>query len=152
MRGKPWLSVVMLVAGVGLMIAGLANAADSSKRGGIFIAGGFGSEPPIDPQLSWVSTAWWLEYATAAKLYNYPDKPAPAGALPAPEVASRFAVSRDGRTYTFWIRKGFRFSDGAPVTAKSFSFAIRRVLNRKLGSPAAQLIADPHGVYVADYS
>ena len=152
MRGRPWLSVVMLAAGVGLLLAGLGNAADSSRRGGVFIAGSFGSNPPIDPQVSWVSTAWWLEYATAAKLYNYPDKPAPAGAELVPEVASRFAVSGDGRTYTFWIRKGFRFSDGAPVTAKCFSFAIRRVLNRKLGSPAAQFIADPHGVYIVGYS
>ena len=152
MRGRPWLSVVMLAAGVGLLLAGLANAADSSRRGGIFVAGSFGSNPPIDPQVSWVSTAWWLEYAPAAKLYTYPDKPAPAGAELVPEVASRFAVSQDGRTYTFWIRKGFRFSDGAPVTAKSFSFAIRRVLNRKLGSPAAQFIADPHGVYIVGYS
>src|SRR5215203_4855610 len=66
MQGKPWLSVVMLVAGVVLVIAGMASAADSNNRGGIFVAGSSGSNPPIDPQVSWSSTAWWLEYATAA--------------------------------------------------------------------------------------
>ena len=60
------------------------------------------------------------------KLYNYPDKAGQAGGLLRPEVASGFAVSGDGRTYTFTIRKGFRFSDGAPVTARNFAYAIER--------------------------
>ena len=34
-----------------------------------------------------------------------------------PEVASGYKVSNGGRTYTVTIRKGFRFSDGTPVTA-----------------------------------
>ena len=79
-----------------------------------------------------MTTAWWLEYATAAKLYNYPDKSGQAGGLLRPEVASGFAVSGDGRTYTFTIRKGFRFSDGAPVTAKNFAYAIKRAMDRDL--------------------
>lgn len=139
----------MLAVGVSLIGAGLAYA---TKPGGIFVMGTTGGPVPIDPQVSYVSTTWWLEYATAAKLYNYPDKPAPAGTELVPEVASRFAVSRDGRTYTFWIRKGFRFSDGAPVTAKNFTYALRRVLNRKVYSPGRQFITDPNGIYVAGYS
>ncbi len=87
-----------------------------------------------------MTTAWWLEYATAAKLYNYPDKPGQAGGLLRPEVASGFAVSGDGRTYTFTIRKGFRFSDGAPVTAKNFAYAIKRAKDPDLASPAAAFI------------
>ena len=85
----------------------------------------------------YITTGWWLEYATAAKLYNY----RPGGKL-VPEVASRFKVSTDGRRYTFFIRKGFRFSDGTPVTAASFRYAIDRVANHDLGSPGAQFITN----------
>src|SRR5215203_4046932 len=101
---------VLAVMGLAALTAGLASAAPA-KQGGIFRLGTTGASTQIDPQLSYVSTGWWLEYATAAKLYNYPDKTGQAGGLLRPEVASGFAVSGDGRTYTFTIRKGFRFSD-----------------------------------------
>ena len=93
------------------LTAGLASASPA-KQGGIFRLGTTGASTQVDPQVAYVTTAWWLEYATAAKLYNYPDKSGQAGGLLRPEVASGFAVSGDGRTYTFTIRKGFRFSDG----------------------------------------
>ena len=60
-----------------------------------------------------------------------------------PEVASGFKVSQGGRRYTFFIRKGFRFSDGTPVTATSFEYAIDRAANHDLASPGAQFITDP---------
>ena len=87
-----------------------------------------GASVQVDPQLAYINTAWWLEYATAAKLYNYPDKRA-AGSDPVPEVASRYVVSNGGKRYTFFIRKGFRFSDGARVTARNFKYAIDRAAN-----------------------
>src|SRR5919197_3893932 len=147
MSKRGWTAVAMLVAGAGLT-ATAAGSAPAVKPGGILTVGTTGASVAIDPQVAYVSTAWWLEYATAAKLFNYPDKAGPAGALLRPEVASRYAVSRDGRTYTFKIRKGFRFSDGSPVTAKSFEYAIDRVANHELASPGASFITDGAGTYI----
>ena len=96
----------------------------------------------IDPQLAYVSTAWWLEYATAAKLFNYPDQAGAAGSELVPEVASATGSPGTAATYTFTIRSGFRFSDGTPVTAKSFEYAIDRAANHDLASPAAQDIVE----------
>jgi len=118
------------------------------KKGGVWRAGTTGASVQIDPQLGYVTTAWWLEYATAAKLFNYPDRAGPAGSKLVPEVASKFKVSNNGRTYTFFIRKGFRFSDGAKVSAKSFKYAIDRVANKDLASPGAQFITDPNGTNI----
>jgi peptide/nickel transport system substrate-binding protein len=123
------------------LTAGLASAAPA-KQGGIFRMGTIGSSVQIDPQVSYVSTGWWLEYATAAKLYNYPDKAGQAGGLLRPEVASGFSVSGDGRTYVFTIRKGFRFSDGTSVTAKNFAYAIKRAMDPDLASPASAFITE----------
>ena len=41
-------------------------------------------------------------------------------------VASSFTVSADGITYTFKVRPGATFSNGTPVTAKSFDYSYRR--------------------------
>ena len=52
-----------------------------------------------------------LAFATCAKLLNYPDRPGSQGTRLVPEVAAaQPRVSRDGRTYTFTVRPGFRFS------------------------------------------
>src|SRR5829696_5579004 len=88
------------------LTAGLASASPT-KQGGVFRMGTTRASTEVDPQVAYVSTAWWLEYATAAKLYNYPDKAGRAGSELRPEVATAFAVSGDGRTYTFTIRQGF---------------------------------------------
>ncbi len=135
----------MLVAGVALMASAQLAGAASERRGGVFRVGTTGASVQVDPQLAFITTAWWLEYATAAKLYNYPDKNGPPGTILQPEVASRYVVSNGGKRYTFFIRKGFRFSDGTPVTAKSFKHAINRVVNQRLASPGAQFITDETG-------
>jgi ABC-type oligopeptide transport system substrate-binding subunit len=146
MSRKLWQGVGALVLGAAFLVAaGLAGATRGFAHGGIFRVGYAGASVQIDPQLAYVSTAWWLEYATAAKLFNYPDRAGPAAGVLRPEVASGYKVSRDGRTYTFTIRRGFRFSDGSPVTAKSFAYAIDRVANYDLASPGASFITDPSG-------
>jgi len=155
MHRRLWLSVTMLVAGASLLVAAsLASAAGNShhaqalKKGGIWRTGTTGTSVQIDPQVGYVTTAWWLEYATAAKLYNYPDRQGPAGAKLVPEVAKNFTVSNNGKRYTFTIRKGFKFSDGKPVTANSFKYAINRVANKELASPGAAFIIDPNGTNI----
>jgi len=54
-----------------------------------------------------------------------------------PDAAARIAVARDHRTYTFYLRKDLRFSNGDPVTAYDFEFSIKRSLNPALKSPSA---------------
>jgi oligopeptide transport system substrate-binding protein len=141
--GRLWLSLGMLTAGCALLVVAQRASASPERTGGVFVVGTTWASVQVDPQLAYITTAWWLEYATAAKLYNYPDKRGPAGALLQPEVASGFKVSNRGKRYTFFIRKGFRFSDGTPVTARNFAYAIDRVANHDLASPGAQFITDP---------
>ncbi|MFD9720699.1 ABC transporter substrate-binding protein [Streptomyces sp. NPDC059076] len=50
-------------------------------------------------------------------------KPALASALP--------TISADGLTYTFPLRKGVKFSDGKPFTAKDVVFTYRTILDAK---------------------
>ena len=50
-----------------------------------------------------------------------PGRAAPRGSRLVPEGASGYTVSNSGKTYTFTIRPGFRFSDGRPVTAANYA-------------------------------
>ena len=82
-------------------------------------------------------------------LYNYPDRPYPEGARLQPEVArGQPSISPDRLTYTFRIRRGFRFSppSNEPVTAAAFERAIERALDPRTGSFAAELAKNVAGV------
>ena len=99
----------------------------------------------LDPALAWQPGSWQLLYATCAKLLNYPDRPGLAGSQLVPEVAQSLpARSADGKTYTFTIRTGFRFSppSNAPVTAQTFKDTIERTLNPATKSPVASQVED----------
>ena len=93
----------------------------------------------MDPALAYITYSFQLLYATCAKLVNYPDKPGQAGSRVVPEVAQSLPErSPDGKTYTFTIRKGFRFAppSNEPVTAQTFKYAIERSLSPKMNGPA----------------
>lgn len=46
-----------------------------------------------------------------------------------PGAAQSWDISADGRTYTFHLREGLRWSDGSPLTAMDFVAGIRRMLD-----------------------
>ena len=57
-----------------------------------------------------------------------------------PGVATRWTVSPDGLTYTFFLRADARWSNGDPVTAEDFRYSWLRVLDPKLASPYAEML------------
>jgi ABC-type transport system substrate-binding protein/streptogramin lyase len=95
----------------------------------------FDSGAPIEP--AWTGPTWdvpqsQFHYATCARLLNYRDAEGDAGRQLIPEVAEDLPkVSDGGRTYTFTIREGFRFSppSGEEVTAESFRRAAERAMS-----------------------
>src|SRR5262249_42568664 len=81
-----------------------------------------------------------VQYATCAMLLNYPDEPSSAGLRLVPDAARSLPPgSGNGRTYTFMIRPGMRFSppSNQPVTAQTFKHAIERTLSPHLGDGAS---------------
>jgi YVTN family beta-propeller protein len=94
----------------------------------------------MDPALAYDGISYALLDASCAKLLTYPDRNGPAGSQLIPDVAQSLPVATDGgRTYTFTIRGGFRFSppSGAPVTAETFKATIDRLLNPRTHSSSA---------------
>jgi ABC-type oligopeptide transport system substrate-binding subunit len=153
MQKRLWLSLAVLAIGAGLLVAaGFASPAssNSAKAGKNRAVGGTlrvdqrSDFDFIDPALAYFSHSWQVEYSTTCKLLNFPDKEASAGGTRiVPEVAASLpAVSRDGKTYTFTLKKTFKFADGSNVTAANFAYAINRDLQPKMSSPATTFIED----------
>ena len=126
---------------------GPAGAATDARRGGTFrISISAGGLDHVDPALSYLPAGWALLDTVCARLMNYPDRPPPDGFRLVPEVAARPPrVSNGGRTYTFILRRGFRFSNGAPVRADAFARAINRTLAPDMRSPGSQYTQDVVG-------
>jgi peptide/nickel transport system substrate-binding protein len=155
-------AVALVVLGVGLALSlGAEDVPGKTGRdGGTLLVitppppngfGGTGSSS-LDPALTPVqegSRPWVIWYATCATLMAFPDRPAPEGLIPKPEAAvGPPAISRDRRTYVFRVRRGLRFSDGSPLTARNFARALGRVLNPLMGSTGAFLFSDVRRVSV----
>ena len=135
MKGKRLLGIALAISSLSLLLVAAATAGPTAKRGGTIVLDMTTDVDYIDPQLSYYGETWKLEATTACKLMNWPDKEGAAGAVATPEVASGLPlVSKDGKTYTFTIKPGFKFSNGKAVTARSFVDAVNRFANPKMQS------------------
>jgi Bacterial extracellular solute-binding proteins, family 5 Middle len=109
----------------------------------------------IDPALAYYSVSdWQVPYATCAQLLNYPDRSRVPGSQLTAEAATGLPTrSPDGKSYTFTIRRGVRFSppSNEPVTAQTFKHTIERALNPAMKAPLAYEFADIAGAaeYIA---
>jgi oligopeptide transport system substrate-binding protein len=66
--------------------------------------------------------------------------PDPKTLDPEPGQAYRWEMSADGRTYTFHLRPGLKWSDRRPVTAEDFRWSWIRVLRPETASRYASLL------------
>jgi ABC-type transport system substrate-binding protein len=156
MHKRLWLSIASVAIGAALLIAaGFASPAQSSisgakssfagaKTGGTLKLNMSSSDVDyIDPALAYYQLSWDILYITCRPLLNYPDKPKPAGSRLVPDGAAAFPkISNRGKTYTFKIRRGMRFSNGVPITAKNFKAAFDRDANAKMESPSLPFFSD----------
>jgi peptide/nickel transport system substrate-binding protein len=139
--------LALLVAGTALFVAatGSASSTAEARKGGTLRLGTFQDVYFIDPALAYTAWSAPVTFATCAKLFNHPDEPGAAGTRVIPEVVERHAVSKDGRVYTFDLKRTFRFHTGAAVTARSFADAFTRDADPRLRSPATSFMHEIEG-------
>lgn len=81
------------------------------------------NEPTLDPALASDATSITLDSLVYGGLVRL-DKRLQVQ----PDGAARWTISRDGRSYIFYLRRDLRFSDGTEVTASDFVHALQRAL------------------------
>lgn len=113
------------------------SAPAPTRRGGVARVLLAEDPGPSDPALD---TDYQRVVATCGSLYSVRED----GGL-RPELArGQPVVSPDGRTYTFRVGSGFRFSppSNEPVTASGFERAVERTRVRRLGSFGGVILSD----------
>ncbi len=64
-----------------------------------------------------------------------------------PNLAEKWEIKNDGKTYVFSLKKGVKFSTGREVKAQDFKWCVERACNPKFTSPtAATYLSDVIGV------
>jgi peptide/nickel transport system substrate-binding protein len=120
---------VLLVA-LGLLLAtvlpGLALGAPAQgKTKVIFKVAMLGEGvDSLNPFLGFQSPSYEMWGLTYDYLVGYSMK----DMSPEPDLATKWSSSPDGKTWTFTVRSGVKFSDGVPLTAKDVAFTYNRVL------------------------
>jgi peptide/nickel transport system substrate-binding protein len=155
MKGRFWLSGSLAALGTILLLAtamagsaaggnqGPTAADREERRGGTWRILMTSNWDHWDPALAYFTHSWNMELATQLRMYYYPMVNGPRNQRIEPMAATGMPrVSRDGRTYTITIKRGFRFSNGATVTARNFARALARAKSAALQSPASSFLDD----------
>lgn len=99
------------------------------------LRGAFGSFPDyMDPQLSYTAEGWTAMGEVYVPLLTFRHAGGRAGTEVVPGLAKSLPrVTDGGRKYTLFLHKGLKYSDGTPVRASDFEYAIERLFKLNSG-------------------
>ena len=130
------LGLATAVAAIGLAACGGGSSSSSSsgKEGGE-VNGTLTSFPDyLDPQLSYTLEGWEGLWNVYVPLLTYQHGNGDETTKVVPGLAEALpTISPDGKTYTLTLRKGVKYSDGTPVKASDFGYAIQRLFKLDSG-------------------
>jgi peptide/nickel transport system substrate-binding protein len=118
-----------------LALAGCGSGSSGSGGGGDTLEGTFASFPDyLDPALSFTLEGTTAMHDTYVPLLTYPPANGAAGTELIPGLARTLPkIDQGGRRYTLRLRPGLKYSDGTPVRASDFRFAVERLIRLNSG-------------------
>lgn len=111
---------------------GAARPGATAVRGGTLRLATYVNIRTLDPALTYDEAARPIESLVFSRLVTWDEE----GRI-VPDLAERFAVSEDAKTYTFTLREGVRFHDGAELTARDVVRTVERTLKPGTPSPGS---------------
>jgi peptide/nickel transport system substrate-binding protein len=119
MKKLRWLLTGMLI------LAMVFAAADvMAKKKVVLVYGTTEKVTDMDPANAYDFHTWEIFYNIYQGLLGYP--PGKTNLVPA--LAESYSISKDGKEYTFKLKKGLKFSDGTPFDAKAVKWSMDRVM------------------------
>ncbi|MBU1207939.1 MAG: ABC transporter substrate-binding protein [Proteobacteria bacterium] len=156
MNRKVWKAFIVLT-GVVLLIPMLASygasAPPTPQRGGILkMADAF--EPPV---LNTMMTPSVTVFAYATPVFNGlvmvdPTQEEVSVEKVVPSLAEKWEISPDRKVYTFYLRKGVKFHDGRPFTAKDAKYSLEFFADAKMSALAGMVEMMEKVEIVDDYT
>jgi peptide/nickel transport system substrate-binding protein len=122
------LAVAVAALGVAVLPATTAMAQSSPSPGTAEKTFTIGYSQDIDtlnPFAGFLS----ISYEVYADVYDLLTGWSQKDFSPVPGIAESWTASPDGKTWTFKIRSGVKWSDGQPLTAKDVAYTFNRVVN-----------------------
>jgi len=102
----------------------VAQASGTPKRGGVLIVGRTTDTTSLEPHKDASFGRAW----TTQLMYSYvvqTDK----NLRIQPDLAEKWSISPDGKTYTFSVRKGVKFHNGRELVAADIKYSLERILD-----------------------
>jgi peptide/nickel transport system substrate-binding protein len=106
--------------------SGAAAAGRSGGKATILMPAG--DPDHLDPQLWYTLVSWNIGFQICTTLVTLPDKGGQAGKVVVGGLANMPKVGNGGRTYTFTLRPGIKFSNGSPITPADIKWTFVRML------------------------
>ncbi len=100
----------------------------NTAKGGTLNLWGSQDVDSLDPARAYYAFVWNLNRLYTRKLVDYSAVPGKEGLKLQPDLAqAEPEISADKLTYTFKLRSGLKWDDGAPITSKDIKYGIERV-------------------------
>jgi peptide/nickel transport system substrate-binding protein len=88
----------------------------------------------VDPQMSYTVQGWEVLWNVYTPLLTYKHARGNAGTEVVPGLAKDMPqISDDGKTYKLTLRPNMKYSDGTPIKASDFTYAIQRLFKTDSG-------------------
>ena len=135
----------VVLCAIAITTLGLAACGSSGsgggKEGGTLTASYASFPDYLDPALSYTAEGWTAMYDTYVPLLTYAHASGAAGSRVIPGLARSLPkISNGGKTYTLFLRKGLKYSDGSAVKASDFPASVERMF--KLNSGGSPFYTD----------
>ena len=131
--------LLLATAAAGLLAGATAPAHaeyQTAHRGGMMRLVAHAAAGTLDPQINYTLQYWQIYQGVYDGLLAFKKAPGAEGFTKVPDLAEAMPeVSNDGKTYTFKLRKGIKFSNGQEVTVKDVVASFQRIF--KVSSPTA---------------
>jgi peptide/nickel transport system substrate-binding protein len=137
------LAIMLAGTASGIRASHLSGALLSSRQGGSISIRTIGPNDCMNPQLSTTNVTNQIAVATLDPLITADQK-----GKPSPDLATSWKLANGGKTLTFFLRHGVRFSNGDPFDATSVKWNYEHVLNPKSKSPDTGMLGPIKAVKV----
>jgi len=126
---------VLVLATIGLASCGGGDDTSGGSQKGGTLNGTYASFPDyLDPALSYTAEGWTAMADVYVPLLTYKHANGEEGSEVIPGLAKELPkISNGGKTYTLTLRPGLKYSDGTPVKASDFPFAVERMIELNSG-------------------